>query len=370
MIDSIIDYVEKNGDVSFFEKPFNNVDALVLAQFSYFKLENVIPGLRENSEGLTLLQINERMHECEVFIDERYAEDNMAMWKAMIAGKRFASMKCNYLSDETDKNNPTQFCAFTVFPEGALPVVLFRGTDETILGWKEDFNMAFAKPVPGQILSSLYVKQIALRISGGFMICGHSKGGNLAVYSAMTAGSDTADRISRVFSFDGPGFRPEILSQSNYEGISSRITKLIPKSSLVGLLLEDKDDYEVVKAASVGGILQHNPYTWIVSGDDFSKVEQVKLSAKYVNNSMYQWVMELDENQLQIFEDTLFDIIEASGATTLIDRPADMGEAMKQMVKAAQNLDKATIKVLKDVVTELITAFIPEIAKDIGKNVR
>lgn len=360
MIEHITSYVEEAGDISFYEKPFNNVDALVLAQFCYMKWESIIPRLRNNVDGLTLLQMDALMDEKAVFMDERYAQDNIRLWKAMISGKRFASMKCNYLSDEVDESNPTQFCAFTVFPEGALPVVLFRGTDETVLGWKEDFNMAFAKPVPGQILASLYVKQVALRISGGFMICGHSKGGNLAVYSAMTTNIEMIGRIARVYSFDGPGFRPEIIKQSHYNEVANRIVKLIPKSSVVGLILENTDDYEVVKATSVGGIFQHNPYTWVVDGDDFAKVSEVKRHSKYINNSMYQWINELDDTQLQTFMDALFAIIEASGVTTLLELPPDIGESMRQMIKAMQGLDKPTRDVLKAVVKELVESFKPE----------
>ncbi len=355
MNEYITDYVERIGEYSFDEQPFNEVDALVLAQFAYFKWENVIPTLIDNAESLTLLQMRDKMIDAEVFVDERWAADNIRIWNAMVSSKRYSDMKCNYFAEETNVSLETQFCAFTAFPNATDPIVCFRGTDETIVGWKEDFNMAFAKPVPGQRMAALYLKQIALRISGDFMVCGHSKGGNLGVYAAVTAEDALRERIQAVYSFDGPGFRAEILSESNYALMEKKIHKFIPQSSIVGMLLENHENYTVVKSTTVGGALQHNPYTWVVCGNEFAKRGGVMPSTKYMNVYLNQWVSALSQDQLRVFVDTLFDVINASGAETVTEMSEDMVHSVRKMLKAAKNIDDETLNILKLIFKEFLS---------------
>lgn len=356
MAEHIIDYLAKYGDVTFDELPFGEVDALILSQFSYLKLENVIPRLKVHSEALSMAEIADKMEEAEVFSDERYEQDNRALWQGMMSGRRFGTMSCNYLADETDDTIAVQFCAFTVFLQGYMPIILFRGTDETIVGWKEDFNMAFAKPIPGQRMALMYVNQVSLRLDGEFTIAGHSKGGNFAVYSAMAAAGDVRERIASVYSFDGPGFRSEILEENHYAEIADKISKYIPKSSLVGLILENSEDYEVVNSSVVGGALQHNPYTWLVDDTAFTRLDDVHLGAKVRNQSLNQWVNDLSEGQLQVLVDSLFHVIEAAGVETTTEISADMKKSAMNMIKATADIDDETRKQLKVVIKALFSA--------------
>lgn len=361
IIEHIDDYVSRNSDIGFDEKPFNEVDALILSQFAYMKWEGLIPELKDGKEGVTLLQLDRMMNRDEVFMDERYAKDNITLWKAMISGKRYRSMECNYFCDRFDEDIETQFCAFTVFPKGALPVVLFRGTDESLLGWKEDFNMAFSKPVAGQKLASMYLRQVSLRFDGEFNVAGHSKGGNLAVYAGMTVDKEIQDRIVRIYNFDGPGFRPEVLQESKYELIKDKVDKMIPKSSLVGMLLENHEEYSVVKCAALSGVLQHNPYTWMVKDDEFDWDDGLSKYTKLKNDSINKFVLSLDEEQLQVFVDTLFAIAGGAEAATLLEIAADWKKNTKLMLQAMKDIDEYTKAELKKMLKEFGTIFNEEL---------
>ncbi len=351
-MEHIIDYVKKYGDISFQEKPFTEVDALVLAQFSYLKFNRLVPRLTDRGESISLIEIAKCMDKKVIFADERYEKDNRALFGAMINGKRFQSMRLNYFTDIIDTEVETQFSALTCFPQDSLPVIVYRGTDENIVGWREDFNMAFKRPVTGQRLATLYMNQVGLRISDRFIVCGHSKGGNFAVYASMNAIDSIQKRVEKIYSFDGPGFRPEILSSEDYGKIESRVEKFIPHSSLVGMLLENHENYRVVESSTFG-VLQHNPYTWLLEGDSYKKVDDVYKGKKIMNQSMNEWILRLNDEQLSIFINTLFYVLEGADKKTTSEVTLDWKKSMLGMLAAVKNIDEET----KDMIKRIILQF-------------
>lgn len=353
-MDYMLDYLDKNKDVSMAQMPFGPVDALILSQFVYFKWEHVIPGLIDGVEALSLKELEDKMYEAEVFSDPMYQDNNKRLWDMMVHGKRFGGMRCNYLSSELDDAAETQFFAITVFPEDTLPIVVFRGTDDTILGWKEDANMSFTEPVPGQLFAALYVKQVALRLSGEFMTAGHSKGGNLAIYAAFAASEDVQQRISNIYCFDGPGFRQKVLDELVYGDVAKRIHKFIPQSSAVGIILEKTDDYKVVKSSKKSGALQHNPYTWAVDGNDFAYLDEISKGALRFREKMNAWLGNVDDDDLRVFWDTIFDILNASDATTTREMARDPITSQKAAYEAVQGLDEETKDIIKEVARQYI----------------
>jgi hypothetical protein len=290
--------------------------------------------------------------ESEVFMDGRYEADNRALLEAMLASRRFGKLKCNYLYSNIDKDAETQFFAFTVFIPDVLPVVVFRGTDETLLGWKEDFNMAYRAPVPGQSHAATYIKQVALRLPGGFMTAGHSKGGNLAVYSAMTAPAALRDRVMHIYNFDGPGFNRELMDKYEYPLIADRICKIIPESSIVGMILERDKHYKTVVSTARGGA-QHNPYTWVIYDGRFDLIEDVSTASRVFGESITNWMDETDPDKREVIFGTVYDILASSDAETTIElreskkAPRNMLKAMIDMPDETKEKFKAVLKEFK-----------------------
>lgn len=336
---TMIDYVKEYGNQTFYEMPFNEVDALVLSQFSYMKWDGVIPELMDGKAAIALSEIAEKMDESFVFSDERYAKNNKALFDAMVTSKRFQSLTCNYFTNIIDETVETQFCAVVCFFYETAPVVVFRGTDENIVGWKEDFNMAFSKPVAGQRLAALYLSQVAMRFEDPFLVCGHSKGGNLAVYSSIQANDELQGRIQKIYSFDGPGFRPEILNSDDYDKVSHKICKLIPRSSLVGMLLENHEDYEVI-ASYNHGMMQHDPFSWKVNEQEFKRVPKMDTARIVRSNAFNEWVLQLDDNQLLTFVETLFDVLKECDIKTTIELQDDFRKKASQIITTGMNLDE------------------------------
>lgn len=349
---TVLDYIKEYGKYSFREMPMTEVDSLALCQLSYLKFDGMVPGVRENLPSVTLESLKVYPDYEKLFADVRYEEVNRALIEGMLAGKRYSNLKLNCYVNMVEKESEMQFSAITYILNDGTVYIAFRGTDETIVGWKEDFNMAFCAPVPGQEYSVGYLNTVAERIHSPFYVGGHSKGGNLAVYSAMNCRPDVQERIIRVFSMDGPGFRPEVLKAGNYDVIADRVTKILPHSSLVGMLFESDMHFQVVESKTFG-LMQHDPYTWLVEGDHLKHVDDIYESRKQMDNTLNTWILSLDEKQLRVFVDTLFQVISASQVDNLIDFTAEWRQSMNRIITALKGLDPDTAKALKTVVKAL-----------------
>ena len=350
---TILDYLKDYGDYTFSEKPLNEVDSLVLCQFSYLKFDGMVPPIEERREPVSIQYLDRLPDKEKLFADERYRENNTALFQRMLDSVRFSSLRMNYYVTRVDTEKETQFSAVTFFLEDGSIYVAYRGTDETIIGWKEDFNLAFSEPVPGQIHSVEYLNETAAFFDRHFFVGGHSKGGNFAAFAAMNCEEGVQDRIIKIYSHDGPGFRPEIREAGHYERIADRVVKIIPHSSLVGMLLESHAaGYMVVESKSFG-LLQHDPYTWLVKEDGFVRVKDIYKRRKFMDETLNEWILSMDEEHIHSFVDTLYEVVSASKAATLIDFTADWKKNMTAVVAALKELDKETASMIKRIIVSL-----------------
>lgn len=352
MADTITGYIKRYGDYTFMEKPINDVDSLVLCQFCYLKFDGLVPLVTENRKSVTLQEIFAHPDYEKLYADERYEKDNRALFEALLHSRRFQHMKMNCYINIVETEWETQFSAITFLLEDSTMYIAYRGTDETIVGWKEDFNMAFQSPVPGQAYAAKYLNMVTGRLYNRFYVGGHSKGGNLAVYAAMNCTPQVQERIIKIYSMDGPGFRKEVLKKYRYDEIADRIVKILPHSSMVGMLFETSPNYKVVESKTFG-LLQHNPYTWLIEGDDFVYVKDLYESRRFADDTLNEWVESMDEEQRKIFVDTLYQVVSASKAENLIDLTADWKKSMNGIVAALREVDDETKQMLKKIIKAL-----------------
>lgn len=354
----IVSYVKRQKENTFLDLPFNEVDALVLSQFIYLKFNGYIPTMSEKKDFVYLYEIADCIEYDKVFIDERYRKNNIELFEAMADSKRFRRMKMNFFSDIVSVLAETQFSAMTFFLEDGPEVVVFRGTDETMVGWKEDFNMCFKEPVTGQSLSVLYLQQVSEFIKGNFIVTGHSKGGNFAVYASMNVNDEIQSRIKNVYSFDSPGFRPEILDSVDFNKIKDRIHKYLPHSSIFGMLLQSKENFEVVECFSIG-LFQHNPYNWQVEEEHFRKVDKLDRGSMFLNETFNEWLYGLSEKELRGFTEIWYKIMQEAKITTMSEITKDPGKALIHLIDAVRETDEQTKNMTKELVKSLI-----EVAKE------
>lgn len=349
---TMIEYLKEYGEYSFAERPMNDVDSLVLSQFAYLKFDGMIPSVHENKKSVTLEELAQHADVNKLFADVRYEEENRALFDGMLHTRRFHNLRMNCFINIIEKEWETQFSAITYILDDGTLYIAFRGTDETIVGWKEDFNMAFLSPVPGQAYSVKYLNMITSKLHKPFYIGGHSKGGNLAVYSAMKCLPKVQERIIKIYNMDGPGFHPKVLADGRYGEIADRVVKILPHSSLVGMLFERDIRYRVVESNGLG-LLQHDPYSWLVKDGKFIEVDGIYESRVRKNTVLNEWILSLDEEQIRMFVDTLYQVLSASEADDLISFTSDWRKSVVGIITAMKEIDDQTTQMLKEVVKSL-----------------
>lgn len=354
MSETIIDYV-KNELRTFTEHPFHEVDSLVLAQFSYIHLGNLIAPLSAGAvrEPLTLQQLYRAECFPHYFADQIDAVKNRKLLAACAASPRFRDIGVAYYEQDFDEAREKQFCAMTFFINADTVYLAFRGTDSTLIGWKEDFNMAFLTPVPSQEAACNYTLSVSKLVRGQLMLGGHSKGGNLAVYAAMMSPPRLQNRIRSIYSHDGPGFRDNVFASDPYLCIKDRIHKTLPQSSLVGMLLEHQEDYAIVESTAVG-ITQHNPYSWVVRNGDFVRLTTLTSGADYLNRTLSEWLSGLSNEQREQFVDALYSVISATGLTSLLELRENWQTELAVLLENMKNTDEPTKHILQETLRSLI----------------
>jgi len=343
---NILDYVDWRGDLTLAQSPFNEVDNLILAELSFLNFAGIVPAPGEGG-SVSLRQAEEAFFarvpagetvDMGVLVPQAIPD----LLRKAAASNRFGEMKLSGFVDILDVHQGEQFAALTVETGDGAVYLAFRGTDDTLAGWKEDFEMAFLPEIPAQKKALKYLNVMALQHPRKKLrLGGHSKGGNLAVYAAVFAPERLQKRIETVWSNDGPGFHENILSLPQHERIAERIHSIVPKSSVVGMLLEHEEDYAVVDSTQLG-FMQHDGFSWQVLGSGFVHLHQVTEQARLNDQELRAWVQTLTVEQREKFVSALFDVLSASGAVTLTDLKADRVKAVTAMVKAAKDLDKET----------------------------
>ena len=361
---NIIDYIGNYGEVTFAEKKFNKVDALILSQFSYFKFDGFVPSVGTFLPHVSVREIAGMDNVADLFTDGRYARENRELFDAMANSKRFGDVRLNHYIDLISNRWEMQFSAITAYLDDNTTHVIFRGTDETVVGWKEDFNMSFMTPVPAQVKAVDYLHYAAERIRGDFSVGGHSKGGNLAVYSAMKCSRLVRDRIRLIYSQDGPGFTKETLEDADFDAIADRIEKYVPHSSIIGMLLQSQEQYKVIEARSIG-ILQHDPYNWVVEDDDF--VYRDDIAGRYVisDSSVNEWTKRADPEEMRTFFDKIYEVFEQAGVTDLNDGKGNRTSIAQKAKEVADNMDEEDKKRIKAVLAVFIDSIKDQIIESL-----
>ena len=309
----IIEYSLMNAHKDFNALPFSKVDGLIFAQLAYLDFDTFVPEKQLFARGITFAKISEQEGFENLFPLERTARKNLLLFNAIAYSKRYGKVRINYHENVFDPQNAVQFSATTFLLPDGNACVSFRGTDSTITGWRENFDMLYNDTVPAQILSARYLNKVASKIKGKITVVGHSKGGNLAIYASVMCSPKTKEKIVEIQSFDSPGFTETFVSSQKYIDTESKIVKFVPEESMIGMLLNDTDTYRIVKSEGEG-IHQHDPFLWIVENNDFVTGEKINTKARFVNSTFKEWVNNFTPEQRELFVVGMFDIIQAMNA--------------------------------------------------------
>lgn len=347
---TLFDYLDWRGDLSVLCDPFNEVDNLVLSLLAYIDFDGIVP---ESFQGIsvTVQEAAEHFFDSGLYLERdsigpMMSEQTIAFLKKIRNIPRFSGMKLTGYVNHVDREKETQFAAVTVLLPDDTFYAAFRGTDNNIVGWKEDFNMSFLSCVPAQEMALSYLERAAAFLNGEIRTGGHSKGGNLAVYASIFSGREIQKRILGVYSNDGPGFVEDTVRGAEFGGLKDRIHTIVPKSSIVGMLLGHGEDYEVVDSTQMG-ILQHAPFSWQVLGPSFVHLEQLTEGSRFADKTLREWISAMDTEQKKKFVDGLFEVVGAAECTTLTELSEDKWKNAVKIAKSWKNFDEDTKKTMQ-----------------------
>ncbi len=315
-MNDVFAYLNWRGDLSFAQDPPNSVDALIFSALSYIRFFD--QGGYVFAEPITLNVA------AELFLQEESVEHRVRVKKDLellkCAGSsgRFGNCRLVKYRDLYIPEQETQFAALGFLLDDGSAFVAFRGTDETLIGWKEDFNMSFQQTVPAQRLALDYLREFAMEYSVPLRLGGHSKGGNLAVFAASRCGPLIQEHILEVYNNDGPGFTEYMMGDPGYLSMVPRIHTFVPQSSVIGMLLEHEEPYTVIKSHQVS-LLQHEIYSWEVLGKNFIPMEEITADSRFLNLTIKHWVSGMTNAERSVLVDALFGVLASGDIKTAAD---------------------------------------------------
>lgn len=354
---NIIDYLKWRGDLPFEISPINEVDDLILSRFSYLPFHDIYLEQRENIKSIAkkmkiVPKSNFVWEEDKEFIEE------------LAKTKRFQNLIVSDLVQKTELGTETQFSAITIWLANGEKYISFEGTDMTIVGWKEDFNMSFMTNIPSQIEAVKYLERIADKYTGNFRIGGHSKGGNLSVYAAIFCKDEIKDRIIHILNADGPGFSKETISDERYKLIVDKVNTYIPKSSIIGRLLEHEEKYNIVESTQKG-IMQHDIYSWQVEATNLIKLPKLTNESQVVNKIVRDWLNNTTPEQRKNFINTLYEIIGKTEAKTITEFSSQWLKNIKKIIETYKTMNEEDRKQMEEMIKLTLNSIITCIKNEI-----
>ncbi len=368
VMDSIVTYITREKR-SFIELPFNPVDSLVFSALCYLNFDCC------SDDSLAVYDVNLDVHtQHEVLLNDILAlipahklsagswledsEETESFLLALRASRRYRGVSVSLYANEYSKAIDKQFSACTFRFQGAhgpISYVAFRGTDGTFTGWKEDFNLAYQPVISSQRTALSYVSGVASAFEGSLILGGHSKGGNLAEYASLCCDDCVFERIAYVFDHDGPSFLTDPSPRRDSEAYARKLRKLVPESSAFGMILERRNDYRVVQSSAFA-VFQHNPFSWIVKGEDFVYQDDINSSAHFFDETLDAWLRSKTPEERERFIQTVYDLLTDTEAESWSEFQENLTANIAAIIGAGSKLDPETKRFIGSTIAGLASS--------------
>lgn len=366
---NVMDYIKKYGDISFCDMPFGEADNVALCGMYYMPFDKVVSDSFDDepvdykTASDEIFELRGRKHTPVGLVLLKNISEQMVL---MSKYKRFQEMKVVAAVRVYEKAPAVQFEAATfLLPDGKI-VVLFKGTDDTLTGWKEDFDILTKKGIPSNRLSIEYLEKAAEKFDGDIIVCGHSKGGFIAQYAALYSSKEVRDRIEVVYNDDGPGFWDySYLESETYAEMLPKYRHFVPQSSFIGMMLAHDEDYEIIKSNQVLGPLQHDLNSWQFSGKKLVRAEELTDMGKMNDGVLRDLVGGLDDESEKVLDTVLDKVLSGVNQNGLLDVKKNFVPALKGGVEAWRSLDRDTQKKFLKIFSDT-----PEIVFKNGNRIR
>lgn len=343
---NIHEYLLWRGDVTLEERPFNDVDNIILSALAYLDFTGVVPkggtdesvSLREACRKL----IAKGSGDVTPFV-RSIAKIDTRLVRLTAESNRFGTARLRAYVDIVDVSRALQFAAIQIDLPNGETYVSYRGTDSTIVGWREDFMLSFTV-TEAQRMASSYLRHVLARTKDeqrSLRVGGHSKGGNLAEYAAACCTNEQLKRIVRIYSNDGPRVAPEVKPRDNREALAIRFRHIVPSYSVVGMLFAGPDDVHIIVKSTGVGIGQHDLTTWQVMRTGVVEALALQPDCVAINQAIAKWTEGISLKERERVTNEVFDALESGGATRF-EEIATSASGLQQVLKALGSTDERT----------------------------
>jgi len=350
---TIFDYLKEVTYDSIYDRPFKELDVLALTELTYLPFGHIVP--QGDTTGIPV-RLSDAMELIDRTTDFIVSNQHLQLVDELASSKRFKNIKLLNYVDEYDPDVQKQFAAMTYRLSLDAYLVVFRGTDDTLIGWKEDFHMTYMDHVPAQRRAASYLQHVMKEFpKGRFLVAGHSKGGNLAAYACTYLPDYLFERVDAIYCYDAPGLNKAIIETEGYQRTSPNIRRFVPQGSIVGMMLEVPEPTTIVKSRAFGGFAQHDAFTWETKDLRFVTVTETSPDSQQTDLTLKQWVRETSTDERKKFFDTFFGIFLDAGITSINDL-TDLKQLAKakEILQNAQDLDPTEREMLERLAKQLI----------------
>ena len=347
---NIFDYLTDVQYDSFYDLPLNELDILALTELTYLSFDNLL----DESDN-RLLDVATRVPRDSNMLTNK---ERLQLLDQLSTHKRFKNSKLSNFVNDIDVELQKQFAAMTYRLNLDTYLIVFRGTDDSIIGWKEDFHMTYMNEIPAQKHALTYLEDFFKQHpKQKVLIAGHSKGGNLAVFAASQIQPELQEKISAIYTYDAPGLQAHLTETTGYQDIIPKIHRYVPQGSVIGMMLEVPDTPIVVRSLALGGIAQHNTFSWLTEGQHFVQLEAISSESLQIKDTLKEWVDSVPDEELELYFNLFFGTILESGINSINDLSSTGAiEHIHQLVSQAQTLEPQQVEILRNLTQLLLDA--------------
>jgi len=347
---NIFDYLTDVQYDSFYDLPLNELDVLALTELTYLPFDDLLDqSVNRLSDVATRVPRDSNM---------LTNKERLQLLDQLSTHKRFKNSKLSNFVNDIDVELQKQFAAMTYRLNLDTYLIVFRGTDDSIIGWKEDFHMTYMNEIPAQKHALTYLEDFFKQHpKQKVLIAGHSKGGNLAVFAASQIQPELQEKISAIYTYDAPGLQAHLTETTGYQDIIPKIHRYVPQGSVIGMMLEVPDTPIVVRSLALGGIAQHNTFSWQTEGTHFVQLEAISSESLQIKDALKEWMDSVPDEELELYFNLFFGTILESGINSINDLSSTGAiEHIHQLVSQAQTLEPQQVEILRNLTQLLLDA--------------